>query len=134
MEGVRYDSTIPVTNRQTIHSQCIPEQADSNVSILYCNARSILPKLACLCAEAVANNPSIICIVETWLSENISDSEISIENYQIARLDRNRHGGGVLMYIHNSLSWEILQRGPNDLELMALSVSSSSINTVKHCV
>ena len=91
MEGVSYDSTIPVTNRQTIHSQCIPEQADSNVSILYYNARSILPKLACLRAEAVANNPSIICIVETWLSENISDSEISIENYQIARLDRNRH-------------------------------------------
>ena len=38
------------------------------------------------------------------------------------------------MYIHNSLSWEILQKGPNDLELVALSVSSSTVNTVKHCV
>ena len=101
LEGVSYDNTIPLTNRQTIHLQCTPEQSDSNVSILYYNARSILPKLACLRAEAVANNPSIICIVETWLSENISDSEISIENYQIVRLNRNRHGGGVLVYIHN---------------------------------
>ena len=122
MEGVSYDSTIPVTNRQTIHLQCTPEQSDSNVSILYYNARSILLKLACLRAEAVANNPSIICIVETWLLENIFDSEISIENYQIVRLDRNTHGGGVLVYIHNSLSWEILQKGPCDLELVALSV------------
>ena len=102
MEGVSYDSTIPVTNRQTIHSQRIPEQADSNVSILYYNTRSILPKLACLRAGAIANNPSIICIVETWLSENIlSDSEISVENYQIARLDLNKHGGGVPINVHS---------------------------------
>ena len=134
MEGVSNDNTIPVTNGQTIQSQCTLEQSNSNVSILYYNARSLLPKLDSLRAEAAANNPSIICIVETWLSENISDSEVSIENYPIARLDRNRHGGGVLVYIHNSLSWKILQKGPNDLEFIALSVSSSTTNTVKHCV
>ncbi len=108
-----------------------PEQTNSSISILYYNARSILPKLDHLRLEAAAQNPSI---VESWLSEDISDHEISIKSYQIARLDRNRHGGGVLAYIHNSLSWEILLWDPNDLELVALSVSSGFANSVKHCV
>ena len=88
------------------------EQLHSNVSILYYNARSILPKLDCLRAEAAVKNPSIICIVETWLSD---DREISIENYQIVRANRNRHGGGVLVYIHNALSWEILLKDARNL-------------------
>ena len=38
------------------------------------------------------------------------------------------------MYIHNALSWEILLKNANDLEFIALSVSSGVTNTVKHCV
>ena len=66
--------------------------------------------------------------------KDILDSELVIENYQIVRLDRDRHGGGVLMYIHNSLTWEVLLRDFNDLEFIALSVSSGITNTAKHCV
>ena len=46
----------------------------------------------------------VVCIVETWLGEEITDSEISLPDYQLYRLDRNRHGGGVLMYVHKSFS------------------------------
>ena len=108
-------------------------QSNLNISILYFNARSLLPKLDLLKAEVVAHNPSVICIVESWLSENIDDNEISIDNYHITRLDRNRHGGGVLAYVHNSLTCEILLKGPNDLELIALLVSSVH-TTAKHCI
>ena len=38
-------------------------------------------------------------VVETWLDDTISDSEIFIQGYSTCRLDRTRHGGGVLMYI-----------------------------------
>ena len=38
------------------------------------------------------------------------------------------------MYIHNALSWEIILKDANDLEFIALSVSSGITNTVKHCV
>ena len=71
-----------------------------------------------------AKNPSIVCIIETWLCEVISDLETSLKNFQLVRLDRNRHGGGVLIDIHSSLTWDVLLRGPNDLEFLSLSISS----------
>ena len=44
-------------------------------------------------------------IVESWLSGDISDDEITflISGYSFVRLDRNRHGGGILIYIRSSL-------------------------------
>ena len=78
-------------------------------------------------------SPSAICIVETWLSDDVNDSEISIQNYHITRHDRNRHGGGVLIYIHNSLFWDVLSKGCNDLEFIALSVRSCH-SSAKHCI
>ena len=83
------------------------------LSVLYYNARSILPKIDLLRAEVIAANfPSVVCIVESWLAEETEDSEVSIDEI---RLDRNRHGGGVLLYIHNSLTWESVIKGPNEL-------------------
>ena len=109
------------------------QPSPNNFSILYFNARSISPKLDDLRVVVAAQRPSIICIVESWLSEDISNLEMSIENYYLTRLDRNRHGGGVLIYIHASLTWEILSRGANDLEFLSLSISSAG-GLFKHCV
>ena len=83
------------------------QPSPNNFSILYFNVRSISPKLDDLRVVVAAQKPSIVCIVESWLSEGISDLEMSIENYHLTRLDQNRHGGGVLIYIHASLTWEV---------------------------
>ena len=71
-------------------------------TFFYFTAQSIYPKMDNLMALVQAHNPSMICIVETWLSSDIhiADSEISLEDYHIIRLDRNRHGGGVLIYTY----------------------------------
>ena len=45
------------------------------------------------------HHPDIICITESWLSADILDSEISIPGYVCFRGDRNRHGGGVIIYV-----------------------------------
>ena len=66
-------------------------------------------------------HPHIICIVETWLSNEISSAEIYIPGYQIYRKDRNRQGGGILMYVVNSMLVSLFpDPGPN-LELLTLS-------------
>ena len=66
--------------------------------------------------------PDIVYIVETWLSGDILDSEVSLQGYQLFRLDRNRHGGGVLMYVKNSLSCKLLVCGGlHELEFIAVS-------------
>ena len=66
-------------------------------------------------------HPHIICIVETWLSNEISSAEIYIPGYQIYCKDRNRQGGGILMYVVNSMLVSLFpDPGPN-LELLTLS-------------
>ena len=38
---------------------------------------------------------------ETLLDSSISNIEINIDNFSVFRNDRNRHGGGVALYVHN---------------------------------
>lgn len=48
--------------------------------------------------------PDIVIGTETWMDGEIADSEIFPSSYlPLYRKDRNRHGGGVLVAIHNSL-------------------------------
>ena len=82
-----------------------PRETSNLFSVVYYNARNyiahpvcgILPKLDELCVLAKTINPDIICIVESWLCEEIQDSEIALHGYLIFQKDRNRHGGSVLI-------------------------------------
>ena len=46
----------------------------------------------------------VVCLVETWLCQGIVDSELYIPNYSVVR---NRHGGGIAMYIPNSVKYSV---------------------------
>ena len=89
---------------------------------MYFNCRSLIPKLDELNAICQANKPDVVCLVETWLSTNIFDSELFTPNYTIVRRDRNRHGGGVALYVCNSVLFKSLVCGPADLELLIVSL------------
>ena len=41
----------------------------------------------------------VLCINETRLDQTIKNSEVEIHGYDLVRHDRNRHGGGVAIYI-----------------------------------
>ena len=114
-----------------VPNNCVPPSRP--LHIIYYNARSLLPKLDELCAVVEASNPDVICIVESWLSDEILDDEIAIDNYQILRLNRNRHGGGLVMYIHSSLSYQVLSAGANGHELLVVSVSTLN-SLCKFCI
>lgn len=64
------------------------------LSLLYTNVRSLLPKIDHLRVTAINASPHVICLTETWLSSDISDSEAYIPGYSLFRADRNRRGGG----------------------------------------
>ncbi len=95
------------------------------LKILYFNARSVLPKLDELKITAAENGPDVICITESWLSQEISNVEASIPGYVLYRHDRDRHGGGVLMYIKDYIQVKSLPPCP-DLEILALSLYNGS--------
>ena len=85
---------------------------------MYCNCRSLIPKLDELRVICQAYKPDVVCLVETWLSTDIFVSELFIPNYTIVRHDRNRHGGGVALYVSNSVLCKTILCGPENLELL----------------
>ena len=92
-----------------------------------------MPKLDELHAVILSQKPDLLCIVETWLCEDINDSELLLPGYQLYRLDRNRHGGGIMIYVCSSLSCKVLLRGgPFNLEFLAISVFVES-STIHFC-
>jgi len=71
---------------------------------------------------AQAEDLDVICIVESWLNAEILDAEISLCGYQCYRRDRNRHGGGVVVYIRDCIATTTI--GDNtELERLILSLS-----------
>ena len=69
--------------------------------------------------------PDCVCIVESWFSCDILDSELCIDGYNIVRLDRNRHGSGVLLFINSVFTHNLVFTGSPDLELVILTVQLS---------
>ena len=92
--------------------------------VLYFNARSLLPKIDEFRALSLVHKPHLMCIVESWLDNQILDSEVCIDDYDIVRRDRNRQGSDVLLFITRSLSYSVLFSGPSELELIILSINS----------
>ena len=63
------------------------------------------------------------------------NNEIFLSNYQLFGLDRNRHGGGIALYVRNVFSCNVLlQGGPNNLEFLSVSiVHTSFVNRLCVC-
>ena len=76
-------------------------------TIVYYNARNVLPKMDKLAANCQLCGPDIACIVESWLCSDTTNNEISLSKYTTVCLDRNRCGGGILVFIKNSLVFEV---------------------------
>ena len=93
----------------------------NNLSLMYFNARSLIPKFEELCLLVEAHTPDIICIVESWLCVDIPDSEVGIPGYQLFRKDRSRHGGGVLLYISDNFTADVLP-SHNNLEFLPVVI------------
>ena len=91
------------------------------IRLLYFNTRSIVHKVHELIAFCLLQNPDIVCVVKTWLDSDVQNAEICIPNYELVCLDRNRHGGGVAIYVANHLPFSVVFYC---LELLAISVKS----------
>lgn len=72
------------------------------------------------------NDIDVIGLSETRLAKTVPDSVVSIEGYRIYRNDRDANGGGVAMYVKESLPEATIKVASNKLELIALEVSPSN--------
>ena len=72
---------------------------------IHLNVRSLLPKISELRIIANKTSAAVIALTETWIDNSVTNSEISIDGYTVLRKDRNRHGGGVCLYIKNNIAF-----------------------------
>ena len=103
-----------------------------NLSVLYFNVRSLIPKIDHLRVICASQNPGFVCIVETWLNSEVDDSEICIQGYSIVRLDRSRHGGGLIIYVNNMFTYSVLFKGNPEFEFVVLCCKSLTNNPDLH--
>ena len=71
------------------------------------------------------NDIDIIGLSETRLDETVRDSDVNINGYSIYRNDRNANGGGVAIYVKESLSEPTVKIKSDKLELVALEFTSN---------
>ena len=91
------------------------------------NIFSVLPHLDELRILVDNDKPHIICINETKFHDSTDDSLIHINDYVIIRKDRNKHGGGVAIYIHQNIQFELKNELMCD-ELESVSVQVRMLN------
>ncbi len=66
----------------------------------------------------------ILAINESKIDNSISNNEIHILRYDIIRNDRNRYGGGVVLYVHDNIPFSIRNDMiPEHLEIISIEVN-----------
>ena len=85
------------------------------VSILYIT--NPLQKIDELQYIAERSEAAVVGISESKLDDSVLSSEIQIENYDLIRSDRNRHGDGVACFIRNDLSDNAKSFLPSEIEI-----------------
>ena len=70
----------------------------------------------------ISKSVDILAINETRLDSSFSNTAVSIPGYFLERMDRNRNGGGVALYIRNSFNYENIQSLDENLELLCVKV------------
>ena len=89
---------------------------------IHLNINNILSKIDELRVIAKKSRASVIGITESKLDKTVLDEEINIDGYELARSDRNRHGGGAACYIRNDISFSVRGDFSSEIENIFLDI------------
>lgn len=79
------------------------------LQIIHSNVRSLFPKIDQLRHDFINESIDILCISESWLTENIPNKLVAIDGYNLLRNDReDRRGGGTCIFIKKDLDYDII--------------------------
>ena len=106
----------------------IPELCSTGLRICHININSVPPKMDEL-KLLLSNDPfDIVAISETHCDSTVTDTDILLDNYCLIRKDRSRHGGGVALYVNNSVSFESVSHPVNELEVIFIKIKLKRTN------
>lgn len=108
---------------------------NKGLSVSHINAQSLKNKIDEF--RLIFENSSVdcICISETWLTESIPDSLISLNRYKVFRADRKKHGGGVAIYIRDGLNCKVIAKSNEDdkVEFLFVEITGNDDNLLLGC-
>ncbi len=84
------------------------------------NVCCLFPKIYEIRFLLINTKIDILCISEAWLDETITDTQVKVDVYIIERNNRNRHGGGVAIYIKHDLNYTLHDDLDMDIECLWL--------------
>ena len=106
---------------------------NKGLSCYFWNIRSLLPKIDSVREYVYSTRPSILCLSETWLKQEIPSTLINLDDYILIREDRKtindegyiKRGGGLCTYVKSSIKVEQLDLDPGipasgDIEVIVL--------------
>lgn len=101
----------------------------SKFCVFHANVRSLLLSIDDLKVVCYEKSPDVFVVSETWLDPSVGD-EVSIPGYAAVRSDRDRHGGGLAVYLKSSIKFQpvsFVVSCHSALESMWLALSGCSL-------
>jgi len=113
----KVDSTQKSSDRHELRSGAAENPTDNqatNLRCFYTNANSLKGKMHELRQRIGKDTYDIVGITETWFTPEIRDAELTLEGFDIFRVDRQNEsyerGGGVVLYINKELKASELEK------------------------
>jgi hypothetical protein len=108
----------------------------NKLTAIIVNTQSIKSKTEMIWEVIDTRKPEIVVVSETWLNNNIHNSEVLPTHYEVYRKDRKDGCGGVLIAVNNTLISQDLEIKSDHqimmkrmLMLLQTQLSISAINT-----
>ena len=93
------------------------------------NVNSLITKIDEVRLLVKNENIDILAINETKIDSKIDDRLVALEDFSLCRCDRSRKGGGVALYVRNTVRFKPREDLPNtSLELICIEVEPLNSN------
>ncbi|CAH2015355.1 unnamed protein product [Acanthoscelides obtectus] len=77
---------------------------ENNLRIGHINVRSLIPSLNEINSSIYNLKLDILGVTESWLTEQVSEQEVKINNFKFYRVDRGSRGGGIGVYVRSDIT------------------------------
>ena len=105
-------------NTESVGVICLPCKNKDGFQICHFNAQSLSPKIDEFRHIFEKSGDDVICVSETRLKSNKSDSLLKVNGYNVVRTDRISHAAGVAMFVKSSIPFKFICMSPCDSDVI----------------
>ena len=128
-------SSDPVNNSSSVDENALqgaaicPSRQRKRLTMASLNVNSLITKIDEIRLLVKNEKIDILAINETKIDHKIDDRLVSLGDFCLCRYDRSKQGGGVALYVRNTVRFEPREDLPNkSLELICIEVEPPNSN------